>query len=71
MLLPHRIGYVFLILSDPAMFTSVVPAGLLLLTTANPDYPPDPVQPCNSWCDIGTAFEVFENIDWQLILFFH
>lgn len=45
------------------MFTSVVPVGLLLLTAANPDYPPDPVQQsCNSWYDMGTVFEVFANI---------
>ena len=38
MLLPHRIGWAYiLILSDPAMFTSVVPIGLLLLTAGDSD----------------------------------
>lgn len=63
-LLPHRTDWACtLILSGPAMFTSVVPVGLLLLTAVNPDYPPDPVQEsCNSWYDMGTVFEVFANI---------
>lgn len=63
MLLPHRTDWAcILTLSVPAMCTSVVPVGLLPLTAANPDYPLDPIQqPCNSWCDVGTAFEGLVN----------
>lgn len=43
-LLPRRIGWAcILMLSDPAMFTSVVPDGLLLLTAGDSDYPAVPV----------------------------
>lgn len=43
-LLPRRIGWArILMLSDPAMFTAVVPDGLLLLTAGDSDYPAVPV----------------------------
>jgi len=44
LLLPRRTGWAYILIpSDPATFTSVVPAGLLLLTAGDSDYTAVPV----------------------------